>query len=321
VTDRVLVTGGMGYLGGRLGQHLARVGGRQVVLGSRSAGPSPGWLPEAAVRETRWDSDEALMQACASVDAVVHLAGMNAQDCAANPVAALESNGLCTGRLLRAAVRAGVRRFIHVSTAHVYGSPLAGVITERDATRSLHPYATSHRAGEDLVRYASERKTIEGIAIRLSNAFGTPAHAGANCWMLLVNDLCRQAVETGVLTLGSSGVQRRDFICIEDACRAIAHLLDLGADRLGDGLFNVGGTWAPTVLEMTERIANCAAGVLGTRPQIVRKPPAAGDVPADLDFRVDKLAATGFSLVRPIDAEIVGTIRFCIAHRASSPPV
>jgi UDP-glucose 4-epimerase len=252
------------------------------------------------------------------VDAVVHLAGMNAQECIADPVRALEVNGVATARLLRVAVAAGVKRFVHVSTAHVYASPLTGSIAESSVTTSLHPYATSHRAGEDVVRFMHDRGDIEGIVIRVSNSFGAPAHQYANCWMLLVNDLCRQAVSSGQMTLSSSGIQRRDFVTLTDLCRAVTHLLNLEAQMLGDGLYNVGGAWAPTILEMAERIATCCERVLGNRPQINRPPVQAEEVSYALDFRLDKLLATGFKLMRDVDSEIIGALEFCLALNGES---
>jgi UDP-glucose 4-epimerase len=310
---RILITGGFGYIGGRLAQYLARATVAQPVLGSRQPSSPPDWLPTARVVETRWQSADALREICEGVDAVIHLAGMNARDCTADPVDALEVNGLTTARLLRVAAAAGVKRFVHVSTAHVYGSPLSGSISESSATTSLHPYATSHRAGEDVVRFMHERGHIEGIVIRVSNSYGAPAHQHANCWMLLVNDLCRQAVSTGQMTLSSSGIQRRDFVALTDVCRAVAHLLNLEAHMLGDGLFNVGGAWAPTIIEMAERIATCCQRVLGHRPHIVRPRTRVEDTSEMLDYRVDKLLHTGFKLMGGVDSEIIGALEFCSA--------
>ena len=309
----ILITGGFGYVGGRLAQHLTRAAVGPVVLGSRRPTSPPDWLPTASVVETRWQSAEALLEICKGVEAVVHLAGMNAQDCIADPVRALEVNGVATARLLQAAVAAGVRRFVHVSTAHVYGSPLSGSISERSATTSLHPYATSHRAGEDVVRFMHERGDIEGIVIRVSNSFGAPVHQHANCWMLVVNDLCRQAVSTGQMTLRSSGIQRRDFITLTDLCQAVTHLLSLEAPLLGDGLYNVGGAWAPTIIEIAERVATCCQRVLGYTPQLTRPQVQVQDASYALDFRLDKLSATGFKLMRGVDSEIIGALEFCLA--------
>ena len=205
MTKRVLITGAFGYLGGRLAQVLGHQERCEVLLGSRRARKAPAWLPRAKTIQTDWHSQTRLDEICSDVDAVVHLAGMNRQDCVADPVEALEFNAAGTARLLRSAIKLKVKRFVYVSTAHVYGSPLTGVVTEETCPRSLHPYATSKRAGEDSVRNARACGDIEGIVVRLSNSFGAPACRETDCWQLLVNDLCQQAVTTKTMTLKSSG--------------------------------------------------------------------------------------------------------------------
>ena len=314
---RLLVTGGFGYLGGRLAQFLGSCGNHEILLGSRRPADSPPWMPEAKVVQTLWESSAALQSACASIDTVVHLAGMNAHDCAADPVAALEFNGVATARLLGAAARAGVRRFIYLSTAHVYGAPLAGVITEQTCPAPRHPYATSHRAGEDVVHTARKQGEICGIVVRLSNAYGAPAHEQTDCWTLLVNDLCRQAATSPSMVLRSSGMQRRDFVTLTDTCRAIAHLMELPYDRLDCGLFNVGGAWAPPVLEMAERIADRFQAVTGNRRDILRNMNQGMETPEFLEYRIERLVSTGFSLRGgdAVDHEIDDLIQFCLRHR------
>ena len=310
----LLITGGFGYLGGRLAQFLAAQERHEVTLGTRrQAGPPPRWLPRAKAAQIHWNSPAELERICAGVDGVVHAAGMNARNCAADPAAALDFNGVATARLLRAAIRQKVRRFIYLSTAHVYGSPLAGTITEETCPVSLHPYATSHRAGEDLVRAARRNGEIEGVVIRLSNAYGAPVHQDVDCWTLLVSDLCRQAVVSRRMVLRSSSLQRRDFIAMTDACRAIGHLLELPADKLGDGLFNVGGGWAPTIGEMTQRIGERIHVAMGQMPEILRKGDLGPGLPEPLDYGTEKLGGTGFqaSGIDDVDKEIDGLVRFC----------
>lgn len=263
---RVLIIGGFGYLGGRIGVALARDVGYIVRLGSRKSQIAPSWLPEAEIAVVDTCEPTSLSLALNDVHAVVHLAGMNANECLRDPSAALLVNGFGTMQVLQAAIDAKVERFIYFSTAHVYGSPLIGNITEETYTASLHPYATSHRAAEDVVRYAQESGKIEAIVIRLSNAYGPPTHKEANCWMLLVNDLCRQVVTTKKMVLNSSGLQRRDFIPITEVCHVVEHLLHIPEKDIGTGLFNAGGEWSPTVLEMTTLIQKRCEITLGFRP-------------------------------------------------------
>jgi len=311
--QHVLITGGFGYLGGRLAQHLATQARYEVLLGSRQQAESPPWLPSANVVQIRWESLANLEHVCTGVDTIVHLAGMNSQDCATDTIAALEFNAVNTARMLRAAIQQGVKRFIYLSTAHVYGSHLVGVITEETCPVNLHPYATSHRAGEDVVRSAHQRGEIEGIVIRLSNAYGAPAHRDANCWMLLVNDLCHQAVTTNKMLLRSSGMQRRDFITLTDACRAIRHLLELPADKLDKGLFNVGEGWSPTIWEVACLVQQRCGVVLGVLPQLSRIPPKTGETAAGLDYRFEAICQTGFRPGADKAGEIDLLLEFCKA--------
>lgn len=308
---RVLITGGFGYLGGRLAQFLAAQVGYEIILGSRQKVESPYWLPQAKVLQTQWHSPMGLEQICAGVDSIVHLAAMNARDCADDPVMALEVNAVITARLLQAAVRQGVKRFIYLSTAHVYGSPLSGKITEETCPISFHPYATSHRAGEDVVRAAHQRGEIEGIVLRLSNAYGPPAHKDVNCWKLLMNDLCCQAVMTQQMVLQSSGLQRRDFVSLPNACRAIDWVLQLSAQDFTKDIFNMGGEWSPTIWEVACLIQERCRMVLGFQPKLTRILPQNDEMAAKLDYRFDLLRRSGFQPGSDNTEEIDRLLEFC----------
>ncbi|MBI3793269.1 MAG: SDR family oxidoreductase, partial [Nitrospinae bacterium] len=191
---KILITGGAGYLGARVARQLSSRSDLEIVLGSRTAQGSPAWLPSATVVKADISSDESLFEACRGVDSILHMAAMNDAECARDPVGALECNGVGSVRLLEAAKKQNVSRFIYPSTAHVYGVPLEGRVEETMLCRPRHPYATSHKAAEDAVLAAHDDVKIIGLVLRLSNGFGAPAHRDVNCWALLVNDLCRQAV-------------------------------------------------------------------------------------------------------------------------------
>jgi len=315
---RILITGGFGFIGGRLASHLSNWG-HQIVLGTRYARSAPDWLPQAEVTEFEWDDDRSLELKCQDVDVVIHAAGMNAQDCAADPTAALAFNGIATGRLVAAANRSRVPRFIYLSTAHVYASPLDGIITEDTCPRNLHPYATSHLAGEYAVLRVSQLGKTEGIVLRLSNTFGVPMHKDVNCWMLLVNDLCRQAVETRKLVLHTSGLQQRDFICLGEVCRIIRCLATDSSTPKHHNIFNV-GTVSNSVLEIATLIQQRCTQVLGFKPPIQRGKSKVYERQHRLTFRTDNLATLG---IRPKDIdntkEIDNLLEFCQSKFIHTP--
>lgn len=306
---RMLITGGFGFVGGRLGKYLCQ-NGHQVVLGSRAKSFTPGWLPLAEVVQIDWDNYQSLQQICIGVDVLIHAAGMNAQDCEADPVTALEFNGLATARLIEAASAAGVKRFIYLSTAHVYANPLVGIIHEDSCPRNLHPYATSHLSGEAVVLGASQRKKIEGIVLRLSNAFGAPMHKHVNCWTLLLNDLCRQAVQSRQLVLHSNGLQQRDFIAMAEVCRAIDFFASIDSNALTSYIFNVGGV-SRSVLEMAQLVQERCNILFGFEPKLQRRSVSVADIGEELIYRKDKLLEIGLEIGMDNDAEIDKLLQFC----------
>ena len=315
---RILISGGFGYLGGRLAQFLSSYENYKILLGTRRQIPLPPWLPNASVVHTPWNSLRGLEKICSDIDMIVHLAGMNAQDCASDSAKALEVNAVATARLVQAAIRQKVKRFIYLSTVHAYGNPLNGVISEETSPVPVHPYAFSHRAGEDVVRASHESDQIEGVVIRLSNAYGAPADKSANCWMLLVNDLCRQAVTSEKLMLHSAGLQRRDFISIHDVVRGIKHCMELPSDKFGSSLFNLGGEAPYRVIDLAELIVTRCEAVLGFKPEIQRPDPKPDEVSPELNFQIDKLKETGFCLSGDVENEIDLTLKFC--HEAFGKP-
>lgn len=309
---RVLITGGFGYVGSRIAKHMQQAG-HQIILGSRSSRKIPDWLPLAEVVQTDWSDTRALLQSCTGVDVVIHTAGMNSRDCVADPMSALEVNGLATARLLAAASKSRAKRFIYLSTAHVYANPLVGTITEETCPRNLHPYSTSHLVGENAVLGACQHGEIEGIVLRLSNAFGAPMHIDANCWMLLVNDLCRQAVESERMVLHSSGLQQRDFIALTVVCRVVEQLSFRDLKALPFNVFNVGSGESQSVLEMAKLVQYRCRSVLGFEPELQRPEPNADEGHELLLFRSGRLNAIGVNVGFDNAVEIDDLLKYCQA--------
>lgn len=314
MTTRVLVTGALGYVGGRLIRHLAAEPDFVVRAGFRDSArtyvPLPAQCEKASLDLLDVGSLEA---ACVGVDHIVHLAALNDPDCRASPERAFRVNCLGAHDLVTVAKRAGVRRIVYISTAHVYGAPLVGSLDETRMPRPVSLYALTHRCAEDIV-LAGGAET-RGVVLRLSNAFGAPADPGVNAWMLLANDLCRQAVEKRRLVLQSPGLQWRDFVTMTDVTRGIAHLLRMPENVLGDGVFNLGGDCSLRIIDFAERVRSVCQRVLGFSPDIERPMPFPGDpLPDQFAYQSERLKGAGFQLGRELDGEIENLLRFCEEH-------
>jgi len=281
----VLITGASGYLGGRIVRFLT----------------SSGWSVRLGGREVFSDSN-ALELACDGVTVIVHLAAMNAQDCEKNPESALLVNGLNTLRLLQAAEKEGVRRFIYFSTAHIYGAPLEGVLTEESLPCPLHPYSITHRVAEDYVMEADWRGKLNGVIFRLTNAVGAPVSSDTNCWMLVVNDLCRQVVVDQQMRLTSDESILRDYIPISAVCSAVATLLD--DDQLDGEIVNLSSGRALSLGQLTELVADRSEEVLGFRPNIIFNQQSKTTVSRPLEISNSKLKLHSVTIEKELSDEI-----------------
>ena len=307
----VLLTGGFGNLGGRVASALHLTGNWNIRLASRTHLSPPAWAPDATVVNLDLLNPDQVDIACSGVTSIIHLAALNDRQAAVDPNLAEAISGAGTKLLTDAAAKHKVDRFIFMSTAHVYGSPLQGILTEESLTTNTHPYATSHLSGEREVAKRHQMGDVAGIILRCANGFGVPMDPAVNIWHVLVNDLCNQVASGGSLTLRSSGLQERNFIPIADICSAILHFLHIDQHLVGDGLFNLGGPKSMTVLEMAHVIAERSRSVLHVDPPINRPSPSMNESVIPLDYQIDKLIATGFAPKNVVNEEIDRLLLMC----------
>lgn len=312
MSDTILITGGLGYVGGRVATHLreARPGVKIIVTTRRSLQELPDWASGLDVRRMDLSDKDAVVAALEGIDAVIHLAAVNEIEALQDPLRALETNAGRTYALLDAAVAAGVKRFIYLSTYHVYDSRSGALITEESPARPTQPYAVGHLAAEGFVDYFRSSRHLQTLIFRLSNGYGYPMNASVNRWTLAFNDMCRQAVSTGKIVLRSSGRQHRDFISLEDVARAIDHFLFAVPTAWGDGLFNVGGECSMSVLGAAERVSFVYSRLFGKAAVPIIKAGTPGDEEQarPVEYEIGKLKRTGFSLKGDMDREIERTL-------------
>ncbi len=312
-TNKVLITGGFGYLGGRIAGYLTEYAPELPIrlMTRRKVDDIPDWAQDLDVVTADLSDRLSLDKALIGVDTVVHLAAMNEVDCQADPNLALEINGQGTYRLLEACRDHGVNRFVFFSTFHVYGPQANQPITELTATTPIHPYSITHRLAEDYVNLWRYNHGLDSLIIRLSNGYGYPADAHVQRWTLVFNDLCSQAVENGEIVLRSSGKQQRDFITLHDVGRGVHHLLNLPVSEWQDGLFNMGGDRSFSILEAAHQVASEFQKKYGRDVPISTGPARANETSKPVQFSIDKLKDTGFYLVGDMSQEIQRTFQVC----------
>lgn len=309
----VLITGGLGCLGGGLARYLIDTGYRVIIGSSRLDAQLPNKLKQCSLIYTNFDDMKTLNKACSNVDYIIHLATVNAQQSEKHPELAKKVNSIGTGNLIRAGIKNKVGYFLYFSTAHVYGNPLMGQIDESTKPRPSHPYALTHKFAEDFLLNAISDGVINGNIFRLSNSIGLPLVTEANCWMLFVNDVCNQAITDRRITINSNHNNERDFIPMNSVYEISEYFL---TNRISASqpVFNVGSGTSYTLLEMAEIIACRCKVLFGYSPQIVFTDKSLAKS-LKLRYRVDKLI-TEMKYITNNDLEpsIDEILKFCQAE-------
>ena len=157
------------------------------------------------------------------VDSIVHFAAESHVDRSVRDSGIfVETNVLGTQRLLDAALRAGGKRFVHVSTDEVYGSIAEGSWDEQQPLEPNSPYSAS-KAGSDLLARSYHRTHGMNLSItRCSNNYG-PYHFPEKVIPLFVTNL----IDGKHLPLYGTGENVRDWLHVDDHTRGIAMVLTL----------------------------------------------------------------------------------------------
>ena len=264
---KILITGGLGLLGGRLGTYLQSKG-HSVTLATRRNFLTIQPLNFTDIKIIDWNSCSKLEKLCKSNDLVIHSAGSSAKEFESNPDELIQNSSLNTKNLVEAAINVGVKSFIYLSSAHVYNPNMEGIIDEDSPTTNKHPYARSHLAAENEILCYRNAEMIEIKILRLSNCFGYPVFNNPNAWLLIANDLCRQAALRGSLILNSNINIQRDFLPIEALCKTLSYLLKKNSMDEKQIIFNIGSGITLTLFQLAERIQKVSKDILGFTPDL-----------------------------------------------------
>ena len=253
---KILVTGGAGFIGSNFVRRALQdaypglEGADVVVLDALTySGNLANLAPVSDSPRYRFvhgdirDSD-LLDRLLPGIDSIVHFAAESHVDRSVRDASVfVETNVLGTQRLLDAALRSGVDRFVHVSTDEVYGSIASGSWDETRPLEPNSPYSAS-KAGSDLIARSYFRTHGLNLSItRCSNNYG-PYHFPEKVIPLFVTNL----IDDHHVPLYGEGNNIRDWLHVDDHTRGIAMVLTRG--RAGE-IYNIGGGTELTNIELT----------------------------------------------------------------------
>ncbi|MEV5611791.1 UDP-glucose 4-epimerase GalE [Streptomyces sp. NPDC052225] len=258
---KYLVTGGAGYVGSVVAQHLLEAGHEVTVLDNLSTGfrvgvPAGAAFIEADIRDAGKHLDD-------SYDAVLHFAAFSqVGESVVKPEKYWDNNVGGTMELLAAMRTAGVKKLVFSSTAATYGEPVNTPITESDPTAPTSPYGASKLAVDHMITGEAAAHGLAAVSLRYFNVAGAYGSCGERHdpeshlipLVLQVAQGRREAISVyGDDYPTPDGTCIRDYIHVADL--AEAHLLAVEAAQPGEHLIcNLGNGNGFSVREVIETV-------------------------------------------------------------------
>ena len=252
---RLLVAGGAGFIGSSFVRHLrrSRPGVEITVLDKLTYAGNLANLRDVegsdGYRFVHGDICDVgvVDKLAAEADAIVNFAAETHVDRSLmDPYAFIDTDVRGTAVLCEAARKHEHEVFLLISTDEVYGEVLDGRSAETDGFRPRSPYSASKAAGEHIASAYAESFGLPLLVTRGSNTYGPYQYPEKLIPVLITN-----AIDGMPLPLYKDGTAVRDFLFVEDHCRAIEHVL---VEAPVGTVYNVGTGAETTGLQVAEAV-------------------------------------------------------------------
>ena len=262
--QRVLVTGGAGFIGSFLVEELVNQGAVVTVLDNLSTGCPHNLRTcedqihflEASLSDDSWEP--ALSEK--TWDGIFHLASTSyVPPSIQDPFFDLENNAFSTLRLLEfTRTHCPAAPFLYASSAAVYGNPAVLPITEATPLAPISPYGVSKLATEQYVSVYAQVHGLPAASLRLFSVYGPRQRK-----QIVFDFLEKLRRNPDQLEILGDGTQARDLVYVADVVQAFLRVRQTGA--LQGEVYNVASGQAHTTRQIAEEVAR----VIGARPEFL----------------------------------------------------
>jgi nucleoside-diphosphate-sugar epimerase len=255
--QRILVTGGGGFIGSHLIGRLLELGYEVRTLDNFSTGHRSNldaFVEDVEIVEGDIQSYERASHATQGCEVVFHQAALpSVPRSVQDPLTSTASNVTGTINVLLAARDAGVRRVVYASSSSVYGAN-PGLPKREDMTAlPISPYAVAKLAGEGYCRAFGEVYGLESVAIRYFNVFG-PRQDPRSQYAAVIPNFITALLRGERPTIYGDGEQSRDFTYVENVVDA--NVLAAGAVDVAGRVYNVACGERVTLNELFAELRN-----------------------------------------------------------------
>ncbi|WP_280770568.1 SDR family NAD(P)-dependent oxidoreductase [Salipaludibacillus daqingensis] len=259
--NKVLVTGGAGFIGSHVTDLLVEKGHEVVILDNLSSGDKKNINPSSLVTFVEGDvRDEKTVSETfrqhATIDAVVHLAAQSkVGPSLESPQNDLDINIHGTVNVLEGARKHNVSNVVYSSSAAVYGHVEVLPVSEQASAAPLSPYGVSKLAGEEYVKAYGRLYDLNVSVLRFANVFGPRQSAATEAGVITI--FIEQLIEGTQPTIQGDGKQTRDFVYVKDVVRAVVDCLEK-TDKIAspNPVYNVSTETMTSVEELLKQLCS-----------------------------------------------------------------
>jgi UDP-glucose 4-epimerase len=269
-----LVTGGAGFIGSHLVDHLAGAGHRIVVLDDLSTGRRSHLHPRAELQVGSILDAALVSAAMREADGCFHLAAIASVERCQNEVVASHRVNLEGGLIVMQAAARRAIPVVYASSAAVYGDQEADRLSEALPPRPISFYGADKLALELHARVFSREFGLPNFGLRFFNVYG-PRQDPESPYSGVITRFADRLRNGQPLTVFGAGDQMRDFVAVSDIVSALMRAL-ARADRAAH-VANVGTGVGTRVIDLARLMAQ-RAGTNAAANAIQFAPPRAGDI-------------------------------------------
>lgn len=271
-----LVTGGAGFIGSNIVEELVRQGQSVRVLDNFATGKRENiapFLEKIDLIEGDIRDEDTCRRAVDGIDYVLHQAAMaSVPRSLADPIMTSEVNIMGTIKLLTAAAKSNVRRFVYAASSSAYGDQPVPVKNEKLTPMPLSPYAAAKLAGEYFCHAYSRSMGLDTVGLRYFNVFG-PRQDPKSQYSAVIPLFITALIEGRRPTIYGDGLQTRDFTFVANNVQA--NILTATTNKPVSGkIFNIACGKSFSLLDLLNSINQA----LGRRIEPIFEPPRKGDV-------------------------------------------
>ncbi len=239
--SKSIITGGAGFIGSNLADHLIRIGHKVIVLDNFVSGKKSNLShhkkKNLKIFKIDISKNKNLDQYFKGADYVFHLAGLaEIIPSIKNPRKYFINNAIGTLKVVQAAKKAKIKKLIYAASSSCYGNTKSFPTSEKEKIDLKHPYAATKFIGEEIVMSYALSFGMPNISLRFFNVYGPRLNTSGQ-YSAVIGNFLKQTKNKKPLTVVGDGKQTRDFIHVDDLSEAFIKIIK---SKLVNKIYNLG---------------------------------------------------------------------------------